>query len=253
MVVLLILVILWIVILTPLALRRFAERSSGGSIESFHEHLHLLERTGPKLVAPAYRLESAPPEPVLVGAAPTAPALGASGYPVVSSMPRRANLVLLRPLDESTEGTLDDDDVVDDGAGGHYQRIVPDPPPAAPPTRREPDPRRRRLARQRRQTTLFALVAVVVLTGLGGLALRPLWVLTVLATLLLAAYIALVVYAQNLMIEQRRARLDGLVAAPPVDERDHGGAVRLVAGGEDEDLDEEDDPYRSNQRVASAR
>ncbi len=55
--VVLVLVLLWVVVLTPRVVRRFREGSSQSSIESFHEQLHLLERTGPKLVQPAYRLE----------------------------------------------------------------------------------------------------------------------------------------------------------------------------------------------------
>ena len=55
--VVLILVLLWVAVLTPRLVRRFREGSSDASIESFHEQLHLLERAGPKLVQPAYRLE----------------------------------------------------------------------------------------------------------------------------------------------------------------------------------------------------
>lgn len=55
--VVLILVVLWIAVLTPRLVRHFREGRSQYSIESFHEQLHLLERTGPKLVEPAYRLE----------------------------------------------------------------------------------------------------------------------------------------------------------------------------------------------------
>ncbi|MGH8989867.1 MAG: hypothetical protein ACRDXC_14950 [Acidimicrobiales bacterium] len=55
--VVLVLVVLWIAVLTPRLVRRFREGRSNSSIDSFHEQLHLLERTGPKLVEPAYRLE----------------------------------------------------------------------------------------------------------------------------------------------------------------------------------------------------
>ena len=56
--VVLILVLLWVAVLTPRVIRRFREGSAHSSIESFHEQLHLLERAGPKLVRPAYRLEA---------------------------------------------------------------------------------------------------------------------------------------------------------------------------------------------------
>jgi len=55
--VVLVLVVLWIAVLTPRLIRHFREGRSVYSIDSFHEQLHLLERTGPKLVQPAYRLE----------------------------------------------------------------------------------------------------------------------------------------------------------------------------------------------------
>ena len=41
--VVLILVVLWVVVLTPLGVRRLRERQGQSSIESFHEQLHLLE------------------------------------------------------------------------------------------------------------------------------------------------------------------------------------------------------------------
>ncbi|HTX62307.1 MAG TPA: hypothetical protein VMD28_01620, partial [Acidimicrobiales bacterium] len=55
--VLLVLAVLWVVVLTPRMVRHFRTGRSHASIDSFHEQLHLLERTGPKLVKPAYRLE----------------------------------------------------------------------------------------------------------------------------------------------------------------------------------------------------
>jgi hypothetical protein len=55
--VVLVLVGLWIAVLTPRLVRHFREGRSRSSIESFHEQLHLLEKTGPKLVEPAHRLE----------------------------------------------------------------------------------------------------------------------------------------------------------------------------------------------------
>lgn len=67
--VVLVLVVVWIVVLTPRLVRHFREGRSKYSIESFHEQLHLLERTGPKLVKPAYRLEDPDAEPQLPGLA----------------------------------------------------------------------------------------------------------------------------------------------------------------------------------------
>jgi hypothetical protein len=67
-VILLILVaLLWIAVLAPGLITRFSERRSAGSIDSFHNRLHLLERTGPKLIAPAFRLGRTQPSSLAVG------------------------------------------------------------------------------------------------------------------------------------------------------------------------------------------
>ncbi len=65
--VVLVLVLVWVAVLTPRVVRHFREGSSHSSIESFHEQLHLLERAGPKLVQPAYRLEVPDIRPPLGG------------------------------------------------------------------------------------------------------------------------------------------------------------------------------------------
>jgi hypothetical protein len=56
-VVLLILAMVWLAVLGPGLLRRRAERRSTDSIGAFHRQLRVLQRTGPALVDPAYRLE----------------------------------------------------------------------------------------------------------------------------------------------------------------------------------------------------
>jgi len=195
--VLLALALVWIVVLTPAYLKKRSERSSTGSIESFHHQLHLLERTGPKLVEPAYRLETTHNAP---------PLTGASGYPVVSSAPNRANLVLLRPMDEEGAAT-EKDEVVDDRVGTHYRRVaVLDPPDPPAEAHRGPDPYRRQLARRRRRDTLGVLAATFVLTALLGVvhSLRLLWVVSLVSGLALMAYVALTVYAQSLQEERRQ-------------------------------------------------
>jgi hypothetical protein len=199
-VVLLILAALWIVVLLPGYLKKRQERRSTGSIESFHERLHLLERTGPKLVEPAYRLETANPQ-----ATPAS-----SGLPTVSSNPGRAKLVLLQPV--SGDAFDAEDDVVDDREGTHYRRVAPlefDTPPLPPlpgPERRGPDPYRRQLAAKRRRDTLAVLVGIFLVTAAAGSLhpLHPLWVLTAISGLALVAYVGLLVYAQSLNAEQRR-------------------------------------------------
>jgi hypothetical protein len=67
--VVLVLVVLWVAVLTPRLVRHFREGRSHSSIDSFHQQLHLLERTGPKLVEPAYRLEVRDADPLVPGLA----------------------------------------------------------------------------------------------------------------------------------------------------------------------------------------
>jgi hypothetical protein len=206
---LLILVVLWIVVLAPGFVKRHFEKRSTESIESFHERLHLLERTGPKIVAPAYRLESSE--------APAAPQ-SASGYPAISSRP---NLVLLRPV--ADDGYRD---VVEADDGVHYERITSLATPVPRDDRRsQAEERRRRqerIARQRRRDLVLGLGATLVVTGLLGLigALHLLWIVTALAAAALVSYVGLVAYAQTLVPDRRRsgpgARVG--VAAPGVRE-----------------------------------
>ncbi len=212
----LILVALWLVLLAPAFVKKHLENRSTVSIDSFHRSLHLLERTGPKLVAPAYRLETAH---ATTGVAP-----GQSGLPAVSSMPGRPNLVLLQPVGDDPAAT--DDVVVDDAAGRHYLRVppqlvaAPDPslsglssaglssagpsavgPSGAPPTlAARSGEYRTEQARRRRRDILLALGGTVVLTApLGAVhGLHLLWVVTILAGIALAAYVGLAAYAQAL-------------------------------------------------------
>lgn len=204
--VVLLLIAVWGVILVPVLWRRRSERHASNSIESFHHQLHLLERAGPKIVAPAFRLETA--------FSGTGLAPGQSGLPAVSSMPGRPNLVLLRPATDDDP----DEQVVDPATGNHYRR-------AAIPTserlderlmvRRPPGPGQlasrsasRARARRRRQDILLGLAGTVVVTALVGLvpALHLLWVLTGLAAVALVGFLALVATAQRLAAEARPMR-----------------------------------------------
>lgn len=62
-----ILVVVWIAVLTPIALRHFRDRDTNRSIVSFHSRLAHLQPEAP-IVAPAHRLSEA--EPTVVRAAP---------------------------------------------------------------------------------------------------------------------------------------------------------------------------------------
>lgn len=190
--VLLILVLLWGAVLTPYFVRRWLDRRPAGSIESFHHQLHLLERTGPKLVSPAYRLET--PRPSRDN--------GQAGLVPISSAPRRPNLVLLQPV--GAGDAADGADVVDEASGGHYRRLSPtvEAPPSAPLSAAPRAEEIRQLkARRRRRDVLLWLVATVLVTGLAGIVLHGVWVLTGLTGLALVAYVGLALYAQLLATE----------------------------------------------------
>jgi len=228
----LILVALWLVVLTPAFIKRHLERRSTVSIDSFHRSLHLLERTGPKLVNPAYRLDTARST---TGLAP-----GQSGWPPVSSTPGRPNLVLLRPVDDG-DGPPDavavngGDEVVDEVSGQHYLRVHPSPTDpvgmagvggrrnggfgtgsdAPPSLASRTGEYRAEQARRRRRDILLALAVTVTLTALVGIvqALHPLWIITVLAGIALAGYVGLAAYAQASHVSHRPARSSGQVPA----------------------------------------
>lgn len=176
--VVLLLVVLWIAVLTPRAVRHFKEGRSESSIDDFHQQLHLLERAGPKLVEPAYRLAAGdeglgePPH----GCVPRDAAPALRGRP---------DLVL---LDRGT------------GATRSTQPMV------RTASRRSAGAMRR--ARKRRRDVLLGAVATAVLTGVLGAMhqLHLLWAVTGVSLLAIAAYVALVAYAQMLRADRDALR-----------------------------------------------
>ena len=196
---------LWGIVLLPTLLKRRTQRRQVGSIDHFHHQLHLLEQAGPKIVAPAYRLETAQSQGGM--------AVGASGYPAISSSSARPNLVLLRPV---APGQAGEDEVIDDATGDHYQRVgtpsraglaasATEPASRAEDRRRElpthgdAEAARRREARLRRRNFLALLVGTMVFTGLLGLvpSLHGLWVVTVMSVVGLAGYVTLAAMAMR--------------------------------------------------------
>lgn len=227
----LILVALWAVVLAPALLKKWLDRRSTVSIDTFHQQLHLLERAGPKLVDPAYRLETAQSSAGM--------AVGESGYPAVSSRPSRPNLVLLQPVDDSDAGPDAGDDVVDTSSGEHFRRVgtpaTDDEPSRRLAAARIEDLRRQQLQRRRRDL-LLGLASTLVITGLLGLAVPMFWVLTGLAAVALGAYVGLAAYAQ-LLEDERRSHLGGRtrLMSPSVREGlpsgDVGGWPPVTGGG----------------------
>ena len=167
--VVLVLVVLWAAVLTPRVIRHFREGRSHSSIDSFHEQLHLLERTGPKLVEPAYRLGS--DDTAVPGAA-------------LATRSTRG----LALLDESSTRSP--------------------PPRRTQGASRQQSVWERRRTRRRRRDLLLGMIAVAVLTGgLGAVhALHLLWAVTGVSALAIAGYVALVAYAQMLHAEREAAK-----------------------------------------------
>ena len=198
--VVLFLLVLWVAVLAPPLVVKIRDRRTGESIDSFHRQLHLLERTGHKSVAPAFRLATA--DAVGVSSA------GSSGYPTVSSMPGRPQLALLGATESSGDGVPRPITTVS------APRLSLHPP--APPVPQERD--RRQTLRRRRRDLLFALLGVATVSGLLGMipSLRFLWVVTALSVIALVGYLALVVYAEQLRTEQQRLARMRRETAPPV-------------------------------------
>lgn len=165
--VLLILVVVWAAVLGPSLLRRRFERRSGDSIGAFHKQLRVLERTGPLLVNPAFRLGA----PNLEGQArrrrPQA---------VVSN---RRGLIVVRP------------------------DATPPPVPMEESTVRI-DPYFRPEACRRRRDVLAGLACVVLGSGLLGVVpvLRPVLGVTGFGLLVSAAYVGLLVRTRTRAIER---------------------------------------------------
>ena len=221
MVVVLILAVLWAVVLGPPVVRRLMERRSVESIDSFHHSLHLLERTGPKIIQPAYRLDVAPGMALA----------GANGAPTGNGRP---NLVLLKAIDgQSPQG--DAEAVVDEASGECYERLGAPlatlAADASRPTLAERDGAyRMERNRRRRRDIVLGLVGAATVTGLLGIvhSLHLLWVLTVLSAIALLAYGALFRYARAMSGTGRARR----PASPSRSRRTPDPAWEDVAGAE---------------------
>lgn len=225
MILLVLVAVLWIVVLTPSALRRRAERQGVGSIDHFHHQLQLLEHAGPKLVAPAYRLHTAVPG----GAGAETFASGS-----VDTGVSRPKLVLLRQTDD--EGSAD----IDDTDGAHYERVgVLDPPePQTSPALAQAElaSYRRQQARQRCTMYLRLLTAAAISSGLIGMfpSLHLLWFLTGLTGIAALALVGLIAYAKEVEV-QRRLRSSYRVERYFEEEISSGAAEAGFPGAWDED------------------
>lgn len=243
MILLILVALLWIAVLAPGIITKISERRSSGSIDSFHDRLHLLERTGPKLIVPANRLERAEPRrlraavgytqplplrpavrPALVLLETAEPESDGSAVDVVpleqSGSPLRvvarhasspggefddgAEIPAVRMLDGPSLGAIARPDTID----------VPDVALWGPPVRQGRAERRAHAARRRRDL-LGVLVTVMVLSGLLGIvpSLRRALIATAVAGFLIIVFVALALYAVTIRAE--RERTSDLAAGPP--------------------------------------
>jgi hypothetical protein len=188
-------VVLWIVVLTPSAWRRLAERQGAGSIDHFHHQLALLEHAGPKIMAPAYRLHTAVP----------------GGSPIDTQGPLevdtgRPKLVLLRPVGDEVSADIEGTD------GAHYERVglleAPEPPRCQAETRAELAAYRRQQARQRCTMLLRCLTGVSIATAVLGVfpTMRLAWIFTGLSGIALLGLVAMMGYAREIEGQQVRQR-----------------------------------------------
>ena len=265
LVVLLILAMVWILVLAPAGWKKLSGRHAGASIESFHHELRLLEHSGPKLIAPAFRLETAQ-----AGGSAAPPR---SGYPTVSSMPGHRPLVLLQanaemggtghaagyangyatdPATGRATGYADSGTIRPDG-GWETGRAASGPIRRGSGWEVRPRTGASRRARHRRRNTLGVLAGTALGTGLLGLApsMHVVWILTGLSAVALAGYLGLAAYAQTLVAAgggDARAAL----ARPPV--RSSGGWYdvddRAQVGWGGDGYEDDDDGW---DRVAAAR
>lgn len=187
MILLVLVAVLWVAVLAPSVVRRLRERGGVGSVDHFHHQLDLLEQAGPKLVAPAYRLQSA-------GPGKTAAA---------SSRPK---LVLLRAVPDGQAADIEDVD------GAHYARVgvIDRPEPSVSPTQTDAElaAYRRQQARQRCTFVLRLLGGAAITTGiLGALpALRLAWIFTGLMGTAALALAGLIAYAREIEGQKQRSR-----------------------------------------------
>ncbi|MGH9043517.1 MAG: hypothetical protein ACRDVP_01520 [Acidimicrobiales bacterium] len=193
MIVLILVAILWIAVLAPTVISKVLDRRSAGSIGRFHDSLDVLERTGPKIVQPAFRLvgdqcDQAGEVPSVVPLSPP---------------PVRPNLVLLRGA-----GPQVAEPDLGDASARPFASELPVKSAAV-----EPGPRvtqkagtaRRRPARRRRRDVFASLCAVAAVGGLLGIArpLRGAWIVSAFCLAMLVVFVGVCAYIQAVQSGRR--------------------------------------------------
>jgi len=191
-VVLLILAVIWALVLGPGLLRSRAERRARDSIGAFHRQLRVLERTGPTLVSPAFRLRT---RALAEGSGALATARSGVGLDDDRDIDPEDVTVRARrlrpPVAERGLLVVRPDRVA--------PRTVGDPT-----AHRRADPFFRAQACRRRRNVLAGFACIVVLSGLLGSVpvLRPLLFVTAAAVVVSALYVALLVRLRTRAVER---------------------------------------------------
>ncbi len=187
--VILFLIVLWAIVLGPSLYRRWTEGRVGDSIGEFHSHLNVLHRTHPGLVTPAHVLDEEYPATSAVGPLPPP----ARSVPVVR--------VLRTGTDPSPFTAPAPSDLYRPTYPAVPAALMQPPPRATAPMRSFA----RQGARKRRRDTIRALtISIASCLALGAVpALRPLWLIAVVAGAALVAYMALLVRFEINAVERR--------------------------------------------------
>jgi hypothetical protein len=229
-IVLILVAILWIAVLVPSVISRMRERRSAGSIGRFHQRLDLLERTGPKLVQPAYRLTgtdgvASPNNRIVVATPPPVrpylTLVSPTGDEVPSSGALRDEQAQPHVLEEVVMDVQEAAEDFEDFEDPEYDEPLAEELPEA--DRRVLMALKRRQAARRRRRDVFAtLCALTAVTGLLGLArpMRVAWVLSGVFLVLLVAFVALAMYGQRIEAERRHLANLHIVEQARVDEDD---------------------------------
>jgi hypothetical protein len=191
MTVVLILVVLWGVAIGIPAARWIQRRSGQGSIDSFHHSLDTLERSGPKLVVPAYRLSGS-----------GAQAYGDEQRNATFGSSAKPKLVLLRPLNGLKGDAMyhEDDAWTDDDSGERYERVYTEQDGYTHDDEYfgagvASGSSGRRIAAAKRRKIVLSLAGVFIGTLILGFAMSVLWDLTLIAFLGLVGYVGLMARA----------------------------------------------------------
>jgi hypothetical protein len=222
-----IIAVAWVVILVPGLLRRRSAGNASDSISHFHEQLRILEHSAPRpIVAPAYRLCVDGDDDSVAGAG------GTTGPPTLAvvgarDLPRPALAFLADPLHVPASPAFDPAD--EPGTVGR-------PSPSSDVGRRA-HVDTRRLTRQRRRDTLGVLILGLLVSFMIGFVpgASLAWAAAGVFTIVLAAYVALLVHLRRRADERERklhylrppsagtlAGLAGLAALVESDQGDRG-------------------------------